>query len=127
MPLVRIDMRKGRPDGFAGKVGEIVYRAMTETMNVPAKDNFQVITQHAPDGLVYDPEYLDVPRSDGIVFIQITLNAGRTVQVKQAFYKRLAEQLHAELGIRVEDVLVSLVEVTKDNWSFGNGVAQYVQ
>ena len=127
MPLVRIDMRAGRPQPFASRVGEIVYRTMSDSMNVPAKDNFQVITEHAPGGLVYDAEYLGVPRTDGVVFIQITLNEGRTVEVKQAFYRKLADALQAELAVRVEDVLVSLVEVKKENWSFGNGVAQYVK
>jgi phenylpyruvate tautomerase PptA (4-oxalocrotonate tautomerase family) len=127
MPLVRIDIRKGRPAGFGAQVGAIVYRTMTETMNVPSKDNFQVVSEHAADGLVYDPEYLGVARTDGVVFIQITLNEGRTLEVKRAFYKALAERLRDELGVRVEDVLVSLVEVKKENWSFGNGVAQYAQ
>lgn len=126
MPLVRIDLRAGRPEGFGTRVGDVVYRTMLETLNVPPKDNFQVVAEHPPGGLVYDPEYLNVRRSDGVVFIQITLNEGRTVEVKQKFYRTLAERLGRELGMRTEDVLVSLVEVRKENWSFGNGVAQYV-
>lgn len=125
MPLVRIDIRKGRPAGFGAKVGDAVYRTMMATLNVPAKDNFQVVAEHDAAGLVYDPSYLDVPRTDGIVFVQITLNAGRSVEMKKAFYAALADRLHEEVGLRKEDLLVSLVEVTKENWSFGNGVAQY--
>ena len=68
-----------------------------------------------------------IPRTDGIVVIQITLNEGRTTQLKKEFYKRLAERLHDELGIRIEDVFISLVEVKKENWSFGNGIAQYAE
>jgi phenylpyruvate tautomerase PptA (4-oxalocrotonate tautomerase family) len=75
--------------------------------------------------LIYDPSYLDIQRSDGIIFIQITLNVGRTVELKKNFYKTLAERLNRELGVRTEDVFVSLVEVKKENWSFGNGMAQY--
>jgi phenylpyruvate tautomerase PptA (4-oxalocrotonate tautomerase family) len=125
MPLVRIDLRAGRPAGFGAQVGGIVYRAMVDTMNVPAQDNFQVIAEHEANGLVFDPAYLGVARTDGVLFVQITVNEGRTVEVKRAFYEALAERLHAELGVRREDVLVSLVEVKKENWSFGNGVAQY--
>ncbi len=127
MPLVRISLMKGKPDGFGKKVGEIVYRAMVDTINVPAKDHFQIITEHDKNSLIYDPSYLDIKRTDGIIFIQITLNEGRTVELKKAFYKAVAERLNKELGVRMEDVLISLVEVKKENWSFGNGVAQYAQ
>lgn len=125
MPLVHISLMKGRPEGFGKRVGEVVYRTMVDAINVPAKDNFQIITEHDSNTLIYDPSYLDIPRTDGIVIIQITLNEGRTVELKKAFFKVLAERLNAELGIRGEDVFVSLVEVKKENWSFGNGVAQY--
>ena len=126
MPLVRISlMQKGR-EGFGEKVGQVVYLTMCNTLNVPEKDNFQVITEHDGQGLVFDPAYLDIPRTDGIVFIQITLNEGRSVEMKKAFYKELAETLNKQLGIRQEDVLINLVEVKKENWSFGNGVAQYI-
>ncbi len=124
MPLVRIDLRKNKP-GFGKKVGEIVYQTMHETLNVPAMDNFQIITEHDANGFIYDPNYLNIPRSDGLIIIQITLNAGRSVELKKAFYKTLTERLHHDLGVRLEDVFISLVEVSKENWSFGNGVAQY--
>jgi len=127
MPLVRISLMKGKPAGFGKRVGEIIYRTMVDTINVPAKDKFQIITEHDPDTLIYDPSYLDIQRTDGMVIIQITLNEGRTVELEKAFYKTVAERLSHELGIRMEDVFVSLVEVKKENWSFGNGVAQYAQ
>ncbi len=125
MPLVRISLMKGEPDGSGKKVGEVVYRTMVDTINVPAKDNFQVITEHDKNSLIYDPSYLDIQRTDGVIFVQITLNEGRTVELKKAFYKTLAERLNKELGVRMEDVFISLVEVKKENWSFGNGIAQY--
>ena len=125
MPLVRISLVKGKPEGFGKKVGEVIYRTMMDTINVPAKDNFQVFTEHDQNSLIYDPSYLDIERTDGIIFIQITLNEGRTVEFKKTFYKTLAERLHKELGVRMEDVFISLVEVKKENWSFGNGIAQY--
>jgi phenylpyruvate tautomerase PptA (4-oxalocrotonate tautomerase family) len=125
MPLVRISLMQGKPKGFGKSVGDVIYRAMLETINVPAKDNFQLITEHDKDGLVYDPSYLDIPRTDGMVFIQITLNEGRTPELKKACYRAVAKGLHNELGVRMEDVFISLVEVKKENWSFGNGIAQY--
>jgi phenylpyruvate tautomerase PptA (4-oxalocrotonate tautomerase family) len=98
---------------------------MVDTLNVPPRDNFQIITEHEPGTLIYDPEYLDIARGDGFIAIQITLNEGRSVEMKKALFKRVAEALQRELGVRPQDVFVSLVEVKKENWSFGNGAAQY--
>lgn len=127
MPFVRIHLMQGKATEFRRKVGEIVYQTMIDTINVPPKDNFHLITEYDKDSLVYDPEYLNIQRTDGIVIVQITLNEGRTVELKKTFYKRLAERLHEQLGIRMEDVFISLVEVKKENWSFGNGIAQYAE
>lgn len=127
MPLVRISFMKGKPEGFGKKVGDMVHRAMVETMNVPAQDRFQVITELDKNDLIYDPGYLDIRRTDSVIFIQITLNEGRTVELKQAFYQSVAELLNREPGVRKEDVLINLVEVKKENWSFGNGIAQYAR
>ncbi len=124
MPLVRISTIKGAgPDGRA--VGDVVYQAMRDTINVPERDNFRIVTEHERGDLVYDPEYLGVARTDGIVVIEVTLNAGRTTEMKQRFYAAVAGRLHEQLGVRPEDVLLSLTEVAKENWSFGNGEAQY--
>lgn len=126
MPLVRIDLRAGRSADFRRDLGDAVYRAMTEAANVPSGDRFVLITEHDASGLLYDPSYLGVARSDALILIQITLNVGRSVAIKKALYHRIAELLQ-ELGVRKEDVFVSLVEVPKENWSFGNGIAQYAE
>lgn len=125
MPFVRIDLAKGKTASHRKAIGEIVYKAMTETINVPKDDKFQVITEHEPNDLNFPESYLGITYSQEIVFIQITLNAGRTIDMKKAFYKRIADDLHEQLKIRREDVIINLVEVAKENWSFGNGVAQY--
>jgi phenylpyruvate tautomerase PptA (4-oxalocrotonate tautomerase family) len=127
MPLVNIHLMQGKPTEFSRRVGEIVYQTMVDTINVPPKDNFQIITEHDENSLIYDPEYLNIQRTDGIIIIQITLNEGRTIELKKTFYKRLAERLHEQLDIRMEDIFISLVEVKKENWSFGNGIAQYAE
>src|SRR5277367_495972 len=98
---------------------------MRETLNVPDKDRFQVITEKSKDGLLFDREYLGIHRTDDCILIQITLNGGRTVEMKKKFYKAVADGLHEALKVRREDVLISLIEVLKANWSFGNGEAQY--
>ena len=125
MPLVRIDLRQGKTPEYRRKIGDMVYRAMRETIAMPEHDRFQVITDHPADGLLYDPAYLGIHRTDDIVFIQITLNAGRSLDQKKALYARIAKLLAKEPGIRPEDVLINLVECEKENWSFGNGVASY--
>jgi 4-oxalocrotonate tautomerase len=125
MPLVRIDLRQGKAAGYRAALADAVHQAMVETINVPAADRFQVIAEHPAGGMIHDPSYLGISRTDDVVFVQITLNAGRTVEMKKALYARIVELLAQKPGLRPEDVLVSLVEVTKENWSFGNGVAQY--
>jgi len=125
VPFVRIAVRAGKSESHRRALGEAVHRAMVETIQVPEKDRFQLITEHDPAGLIYDPSYLDIPRSDGIVFIQITISGGRTVEMKKALFARIAGLLAEGAGVRREDVFVSLIEVAKENWSFGKGIAQY--
>ncbi len=125
MPLVRIDLAEGKSPEHRKRIGEIVYNAMRETINVPADDKFQIIAEHPLEEMNFPQSYLGIEYSTGIVIIQITLNGGRTVDMKKAFYKRIADDLHAQLKIRREDVFINLVEVAKENWSFGNGLAQY--
>lgn len=125
MPLVRIDIKKNSDSLYIKKLGKVVYESMKAAINVPEKDNFQVLAEHDVNHFVYDPSYLGIERSDGTVFIQITLNEGRTTDQKKLLYKTIAEGLNKEVGVRLEDVFISLVEVKRENWSFGNGIAQY--
>ena len=126
MPLVRIDVDASTSPEVRQKLGDIVYDAMTSTAKVPAHDKFMIVSTHAAGDLVFPKEgYLGVNYTPGIVFIQITWNAGRTTDVKKAFYRKVADEVHAKTGIRKEDVWISLVDVSPENWSFGNGEMQY--
>lgn len=125
MPLVRIDLMKGKSSEYRRGIGDVVYEAMIEVLKVPENDRFQVIAEHSEHALIADENYLGIKRTQDCVFIQITLNAGRTVEQKKSFYRAVAEGLHLRLGLRREDVFVNLIEVQKENWSFGNGEAQY--
>jgi len=98
---------------------------MVETLKAPKDDRFQIITEHPGDDFVVDPNYLGIQRSKDCVIIQLTLNEGRTVDQKRAFYKAVAMGLHQHLNLRPQDVFINLVEVKRENWSFGNGEAQY--
>ena len=125
MPLVRIDLRRNPDPEFARRAGEVVYAAMRAAINVPEHDNFQVLAEHDAAHLIYDAQYLGIARSDALLIVQITLNEGRTLEQKKQLFRSIADGLQQRLGMRPEDVLINLVEVTKENWSFGNGIAQY--
>jgi len=127
MPLVRIDLLKGRRDSEVAAIGSAVHRAMVECLGVPERDHFQVITEHASGRLVYDSNYLEVKRTDGVVIVQVFLSAGRTTEQKRAFYARAAELLARDANVRPEDVTIALVQNSREDWSFGNGIAQYVE
>ncbi|WP_158756022.1 tautomerase family protein [Dyella sp. S184] len=125
MPLVRISLRRGKSPAHLAALRNGIYQAMREAFNVPENDRFILVSQHDADEFDYDPNYLSVDRSDDLVIVQITCNSGRTVEQKQALYRGIAEKFSADPGLRPEDVFINLVEVAKENWSFGNGVAQY--
>jgi 4-oxalocrotonate tautomerase len=125
MPLVRIDVPAGIYDGKTSAIGDIVYEAMRATLNVPENDRFQIIAEHDRANLIIDPTYPGIERTDACIVVQVTFSEGRTLEQKRAFYKAVADGLHEHLDVRRQDVFISLVEVRKENWSFGNGEAQY--
>ncbi|MGA9497233.1 MAG: tautomerase family protein [Terriglobales bacterium] len=127
MPLVRIDLQQGTSPAYRKAIADGVHTAMIEAIAIPPDDRFQVITEHGVESLIYDPQYLGIHRSDKAVFIQITLSTGRKPGQKRALYKRIAELLAKSPGIRSEDIVISLVEVAWENWSFGLGEAQYMK
>jgi phenylpyruvate tautomerase PptA (4-oxalocrotonate tautomerase family) len=124
MPLVRIALLEGKRPAYKRDIADAVHRALVETINVPEHDRFQLVSELGRDDFVYDPEYLGIARSRDLVMIQITLSTGRTLGQKRALFRAIADHL-AALGMRREDVWINLVEVAKENWSFGNGVASY--
>jgi phenylpyruvate tautomerase PptA (4-oxalocrotonate tautomerase family) len=125
MPLVRVAVPAGKGQAHLAAIGESIHQAMTETINVPAGDRFQIFTEHEKGTLVIDPAYLGIERGPDAILVQITISAGRTVEMKKALFARIAERLAKSPGLRKEDVFVNVVEVAKENWSFGNGIAQY--
>lgn len=127
MPLVRIDLLEGKTAEFKSQLGELVYESMLETIGIPEEDKFVVVNDLKDEELIFSNNYLGIDRTDGIVIIQITMNEGRTTEVKKALYKTVADKLNNQLAIRKEDVFINLVEVNKENWSFGNGIAQYAE
>lgn len=127
MPLVRIDLKRGKPAEYRRALADGVYEAMREAVGIPENDRFIVINEHDADNLSYDRHYLGIERSDDLVIVQIALRRGRSVEVKQALYRAITDHLARAPGIRPSDVFVTLVENGAEDWSFGDGVAQYVK
>ena len=125
MPFVRIDLMRGKSIEYRKRIGEIVYNAMRDVIDVPKDDKFQVIAEHPTEAFNVSESYLGNHYSKDVVLIQITLNAGRSVEQKKAFYKRIVDDMNTQLNVRPQDVVINLVEVAKENWSFGGGIAQY--
>jgi 4-oxalocrotonate tautomerase len=126
MPLVRISLRQGTSPEHRRAIADGVHRAMIDALAIPPDDRFQVIDEYSHDGLIYDPQYLGIKRSDKVVFVQITLSAGRKPQQKRKLFKRMAELLAESPGLKPQELVINLVETVWENWSFGNGEAQYM-
>jgi len=125
MPLTHINMRAGKPQAHRQAIFDSISRALHETFEVPEDNQFMTITEHDAANFRYGPSYLGVARSDDLLFIQITANNTRSVDQKKALYRRIADLLGQSPGLRPEDVFVNLIEVAKENWSLGHGLAQY--
>jgi phenylpyruvate tautomerase PptA (4-oxalocrotonate tautomerase family) len=126
MPLVRIDLLKGKPAPYRQAICKAVYRALRETFNVPDEDRFFIVNEHDDVNFQFSRNYLGIERSEDLVIIQMTVSDTRNRDQKKVLFKRTAELLAANPGLRQQDVFISLVEVKTDDWSFGNGIAQYV-
>ena len=127
MPLVRIELKRGKTADYRRALADGVYEAMREAIGIPDNDRFIVTNEHDAINLSYDRHYLGIERSDDVVFVQIALRRGRAVEAKQALYRAIAERLARAPGVRPSDVFVTLVENGPEDWSFGDGVAQYVK
>ena len=118
-------MTEGKSVEYRTTLMEEVYLAMRDTINIPEDDRFATISEHKPENINNSGSYLDIDRSDDVIFIQITLNHGRSTEQKKVLYGKIAERLKDSLDVRPEDVVVSLIEVQLEDWSLGNGEGQY--
>jgi 4-oxalocrotonate tautomerase len=127
MPLVRIDLRRGKSPEYRRALADGVYAAMREAIGIPENDRFIIVSEHDSDNLSYDRHYLGIERGDDFVTVQIALRRGRAVEAKQALYRGITEHLARAPGVRPADVLITLLENGPEDWSFGDGIAQYVK
>ncbi len=127
MPFTRISLLRGKSPDYLKSLSDNFHRAMVESFSVPPDDRFQAIHQLEPGELVFDRAFLGISRSDDFVLFDITVGKPRTTEVKQAFYRRLVDLLSDAPGIRPEDVMIAVTTTERQDWSFGNGVAQLLQ
>ena len=125
MPLTRIALRHGKPHAYKQAIMDQLYEAMRDTFEVPEDDRFMIVTEHDASSLTFGRHYLDIARSDDLIVIQLTVSDTRTTDQKKALFRRIVDRLQASPGVRPEDVFINLVEVARENWSFGHGAAQY--
>lgn len=125
MPFTQISLQKGTTPDFRTTLMEEIYLAMRQSIGIPEDDRFATITELEPGNFNNSGNYAGIERSDDILFIRITLNSGRTVDQKKALYAAIAQRLRDNLGVRPEDIVISLLEVAAEDWSLGNGIAQY--
>jgi 4-oxalocrotonate tautomerase len=125
MPLVRIDLKRGKSPAYKKAICDGIYAAMLETFAVPKDDRFMIVNEHDSDNFIHAESYLGIAYTCDLVIIQITANDTRNLDQKKAFFARVAALLSENPGLRKEDIFINLVEVKKENWSFGNGIAQY--
>lgn len=127
MPLTHVSMLAGKPPAYCRAILDGLYESMRETFGVPEDDRFMTIHEVERDNFVFGRTYLGIERSDDLVMIQITASNTRDTATKQRLFKRIAERLVANPGLRPQDVFITLVEVLPANWSFGHGIAQYAK
>jgi len=125
MPFTQISLRKGKSLDYRRELMEEIYLAMRESIGTPENDRFATVTELDDGNFDNSGDYLGINRSDEIIFVQITLNRGRTTEKKKALYEQIVERLNKKLDVRREDVVISLFEVAPEDWSLGNGEAQY--
>ncbi|MFS8211896.1 tautomerase family protein [Paenibacillus polymyxa] len=127
MPFVRVGyMEQQYTEHELPGISRCIMNALIEHFQVPEKDYFQVFHAHKQSEFYYSPDYLNVSRTDKLLYIQITMGSGRTTEQKKSFYQKLAELLSIECKVRPEDLFVTLVETELEDWSFGNGLAQMI-
>jgi phenylpyruvate tautomerase PptA (4-oxalocrotonate tautomerase family) len=125
MPLVKIDLLKGRTPEELRRLADTVQGVMLDVFAAPQGDRYQIITEHDEGQIIAEDTGLGLERTDGIVIIQI-FQQGRSTDQKVAAYSELAGRLEAKCGVRPEDLIISVMANRHVDWSFGLGQAQFL-
>lgn len=125
MPFVRIDYPAGKGPDYRAALSDAVATALTESLCVPFNDRFQILTEHPSGAIAVDQRHLGIEGSNDPILIQAFINAGRSSEQKRSFYQAAVSRICERTAARKEDIIISIVEVAGEDWSFGNGDAQY--
>ncbi|MBO0456433.1 tautomerase family protein [Enterococcus hulanensis] len=125
MPLMKIDMIKGRNEDEIKEILDISYQVMLEAFHAPEGDRYQIVTQHEPLEMQILDTGLGFERTDQVIIFSLTTRP-RTSEEKQNFYSQLVKELEGQLGIKPEDVMINLTVNSDEDWSFGFGRAQFL-
>ncbi len=125
MPLLRFDLIEGRTGAELKALLDSAHRAMLAAFKVPERDRYQIVHEHKPGQMIVEDTGLGIPRTDKVVFLQVT-SRPRPREQKEAFYRLLCEELGRACGIAPSDVVVSIVENSDEDWSFGLGRGQFL-
>ena len=125
MPLLRIDLYKGRTDAEKKVLLDAIHRAMLAAFKVPERDRYQIVHEHDPASMIMEDTGLDIPRTNKFLCIQVTTRS-RTREQKENFYKLVVQELEKSCGIAPSDVMMNMVTCTDEDWSFGLGRAQFL-
>ncbi len=125
MPLARISLQQGTSPEHRNTIVQNVYEALRESFNVPEDDLFMVVDEYTVQNFHFGRSFMGFSRSERLVIIQLTVADTRNTAQKKALFAAIAARLQAHAGLRPDDVLINLVEVKRENWSFGAGLAQY--
>jgi phenylpyruvate tautomerase PptA (4-oxalocrotonate tautomerase family) len=121
MPFARIDLAQGKTPEYRATVANVVYEAIVGVLKAPDGDRFIVVNEHKPENLIYDPDFLGMKRSPDFILIQVTSTVGNVKEQKLAFYRQIADEFTSKLGVRPDDVMINMVFVDREDWSFGKG------
>jgi len=121
MPFARIDLIKGKSADYRATVADVVYEGIIGVLKAPDGDRFIVVNEHSPENLIYDRHFLGMDRSPDFILIQVTSTVGNTKELKLTFYRQIVDELNSKLGVRPDDVMINMVFVGREDWSFGKG------
>jgi len=125
MPLIKIDTIEGRSDEEVASLLDAAHRVVLAAFKVPQGDRYQIFTEHKRDRMIVEDTGLGIARTDKVVLVQVVTRP-RPQPQKEAFYRLLVEELERHCGIAPSDVVVTMVENTDADWSFGHGRPQFL-
>jgi len=125
MPLLNIHIVKGRPAKAIVELQQVIHEAMVEAFQVPVRDRYQIVTEHEATHLVMEDTGLGFERTEQRVLIRMTTRP-RSQEMKQTFYQIVTRGLTERCGVSPEDVMLSVIENSDVDWSFGFGKAQFL-